>query len=831
MKIKISSISVVLVLVISMMVGVDLGFEVVPRASGTTIYVDDDGGADYTSIQDALDHANDGDTIYVYSGTYYENLRVEKRVTLIGQGRTSTTIEGESNTYVIFVLIDNVQISGFKIMGNDGYGYAGVKSSKDHITVTNCEFTNNGRGIHLWVSSFHTVKDNICRNNLRDGIYIHGCDNVTIEDNQCSQNGENGILVHGYSDHIIKNNICNENDRDGIMFHGILNSVVENNQCNNNVEAGIHGLGRNNITVIDNICNNNDDYGIFLHGAFNTTIKNNQCNHNDYRGIRLFGGEFALVTSNICNYNYMGITISGVKYCTITQNTCNFNREGVEVHWDDNYTIVNNNLNSNYWGINIYFMSNGVIENNMINHNSGVGIRMWVCSDVRIRNNSCDNNNYGLSIYNYADWNVVTNNSFNSNQLGLYMYRSSNNTFLKNDISNNDHGINMWYFSKNNIFSNNTISYNQLIGIAIDHWWRPDSINSSKHNLFYHNNIINNAEQTNSSNPSGNHWHHPILLEGNYWSDYTGLDDGSGMGKHAIAGDGIGDTEIAHPGLGFDFYPFIYSNGWDDSQNFPPTADAGADQTVHIWEPVYFDGSNSYDPNGDNLTYEWDFGDGSPHGFGINVTHVYNTTGVYNVTLKVTDEGGLSDTDFCIITVLYPPSVPPALYSIELCEGWNLISFPTIQSTSDIPILFDSISGDYGAVQWYDAGDPADPWKHHVIGKEFGNDLQDVHDTMGMWVHVTKPGGTLLLFNGFQPASTPMIPLIKGWNLVGYPFMENHTRALGLNNLQFGSDVDAIQWFDSSTKIWHFLEEGENFVIGRGYWMHATTDCVWEVPS
>ena len=39
-------------------------------ADGTTIYVDDDGGADYTTIQAAIDAANSGDTVYVYSGIY-----------------------------------------------------------------------------------------------------------------------------------------------------------------------------------------------------------------------------------------------------------------------------------------------------------------------------------------------------------------------------------------------------------------------------------------------------------------------------------------------------------------------------------------------------------------------------------------------------------------------------------------------------------------------------------------------------------------------------------------------------------------------------------------
>jgi len=47
------------------------------------------------------------------------------------------------------------------------------------------------------------------------------------------------------------------------------------------------------------------------------------------------------------------------------------------------------------------------------------------------------------------------------------------------------------------------------------------------------------------------------LLEGNYWSDYSGADDGSGSGKHATSGDNIGDTEIPHPGTNYDNYPLM----------------------------------------------------------------------------------------------------------------------------------------------------------------------------------------------------------------------------------------------------------------------------------
>jgi PKD repeat protein len=55
--------------------------------------------------------------------------------------------------------------------------------------------------------------------------------------------------------------------------------------------------------------------------------------------------------------------------------------------------------------------------------------------------------------------------------------------------------------------------------------------------------------------------------------------------------------------------------------------------------------------SGQDLTYEWDFDDGS-HGSGVKPTHTYSSSGIYNVTLTVTDTEGASDSDNCVITVL-----------------------------------------------------------------------------------------------------------------------------------------------------------------------------------
>jgi hypothetical protein len=165
-------------------------------------------------------------------------------------------------------------------------------------------------------------------------------------------------------------------------------------------------------------------------------------------------------------------------------------------------------------------------------------------------------------------------------------------------------------------------------------------------------------------------------------------------------------------------------------------------------------------------------------------------------------------------------------YSI-LKPGWNLISIPLIQEEQNLTRVLGSIDGSYNAVQWYDNDDL---WKHQKINKSFGNDLSELNETKGFWIHITQPGDTIFLYNGTVPAANQTIPLYKGWNQVGYPSLSSYNRTLGLNNLTFGLDVDAIWWFDSVAKNWHFLGPDDLFVPGRGYWVHSLSEVEWEVP-
>jgi len=90
-----------------------------------------------------------------------------------------------------------------------------------------------------------------------------------------------------------------------------------------------------------------------------------------------------------------------------------------------------------------------------------------------------------------------------------------------------------------------------------------------------------------------------------------------------------------------------YSGG---STNIEPIADAGGPYTGTIDTPVAFDGAGSIDPDGAIVSYDWNFGD-STTGDGLISSHVYTIRGTYTVSLTVTDNKGLTDSDTAMVTI------------------------------------------------------------------------------------------------------------------------------------------------------------------------------------
>ena len=177
--------------------GFILAFLVLPsitcsvKANPKTIVVPND----YPTIQSAIDAAQDGAVIYVKSGVYHENLKVNKSISLIGENRDSTVIDGNSSEGYrapIRITSDNVTVSGFTLRDSwDGIQLWEVSG----CNVSGNRMINNHYGIMLGSVSGNSLIGNIINSvELGYGIYLLDGSNNVIEGNWITSSAE-GIAV------------------------------------------------------------------------------------------------------------------------------------------------------------------------------------------------------------------------------------------------------------------------------------------------------------------------------------------------------------------------------------------------------------------------------------------------------------------------------------------------------------------------------------------------------------------------------------------------------------------------------------------------------------
>jgi len=190
------------------------------------IYVDINGGKDFAHIQDAIAAANSGDTIFIYGGIYYENIIIDKRVTILGEGRDTVIIDGGGSGNAIIVRIDGVEISEVCIK-NSGTSSAGILlDTANSITISHCKIDGGYYGVILSSASYNTLRENIISNSDNIGIIIdaYSHDNLFYHNNFLN-NGvhafDNGYSNIWYNAKLQEGNYWDDyqgsdNDKDGI---------------------------------------------------------------------------------------------------------------------------------------------------------------------------------------------------------------------------------------------------------------------------------------------------------------------------------------------------------------------------------------------------------------------------------------------------------------------------------------------------------------------------------------------------------------------------------------------------------------------------------------
>jgi peptide/nickel transport system substrate-binding protein len=382
--------------------------------------VDDDGPADFSTIQEAIDAASVGDTVFVRNGTYYENVVVNKTVSVIGEDNWTTIIDGGKNGVVVSLEANNSNISGFTIQNSGSSDYdcgASVHSSANNLSNNIVRNNNNGilinpdsndnimtdnsvseselYGIHLWRSNNSILNGNIVTNGL-DGIIIEFCSNTTLRNNTISDNVWN-FGVGGEDLPYFIQDIDTSNKVEGKPIQYLINK--ENIVIDSTWDIGYLCLvNSTNVTVKDLALNTPSWHGIQFAYTKNSRIENVTISETSYAIDFVYSFNNSVVNSKISNRN--GIMLWKSNDNIIIGNNISRNDFAVLLFYSSNNTIMNNNINNNWRGIFLYSSNNRMYHNNFIDN--GVQIFTEENAYVNIWDNGCEGNYW--SDYNGTDF-------------------------------------------------------------------------------------------------------------------------------------------------------------------------------------------------------------------------------------------------------------------------------------------------------------------------------------------------------------------------------------------------------------------------------------------
>jgi parallel beta-helix repeat protein len=313
--------------------------------------VDDDGPADFHTVQEAINAAAQGDIIFVKAGTYYENVVVNKTISLIGEDKDATIIDGSRGITcsitacggtVMTIISNKVIVHGFTIKGGEPNTGAGIDLRYvKYCNITDNEIFDNGNGINLFSSSHNFVCNNLIIQN-RFGILVSNSSSDSINENVITSNGVGIDLYDNSNDNNVSNNDIRNNSDGVVILIGCLNNSIIRNIVFNNSRSGILvDASDYNDICFNNIQGNSwgEIYpggtslfsGIYIGYSSHIKIFGNNITNNKWCGIYIYSNFNKIYHNNFLNNTIQCHVASGGGY-------------GYYNVWDDGYPS-----GGNYW--------------------------------------------------------------------------------------------------------------------------------------------------------------------------------------------------------------------------------------------------------------------------------------------------------------------------------------------------------------------------------------------------------------------------------------------------------------------------------------------------
>ncbi|WP_440955736.1 right-handed parallel beta-helix repeat-containing protein [Methanosarcina sp. Mfa9] len=332
-----------------------------------------------------MDAAKDGDTIIVYSGTYTENIDVNKELTIISQsGKPEDTVVKAPGGYgkIFNITANNVTINGFKVEdGDQGIILDGVQYNNISNNKISCM-----HGIVLGSSSNNTLHNNNC--GYLNSIHLNYSNYNLLSNNSFSAMEFCFFMEHSNNNILIGNSIGGE--------HPFLLEYSCNNKMSNNSIGGFDGAS--------------------LFYSSNNTMSNNSISGGD-AGISVSFSNNTTMSNNYVSGDW-GIWMRSSSYCMMSNNI-------VSTRGGDGFVLGNSN--------------NNILKDNTV-------IEEWVSGDrshsfyLGSSNNNILTGNIARRTKLDEGWGNIHLNNSNSNLIYNNYFNSTNNVY--------DDGYNIWNITK-----------------------------------------------------------------------------------------------------------------------------------------------------------------------------------------------------------------------------------------------------------------------------------------------------------------------------------------------------------------------------------------------
>jgi parallel beta-helix repeat protein len=564
-----------------------------------TYIVDDSGFANYATIQEAVIAASDGDTIYLKPGIYKEEVVLNKSLTILplnGENDPIIVDGGGDLETGITIASDGCSLQG--LMVRDYLGPAiYVQSNGNLINENMIEKANPGLLVRS--SSDNTIAGNMIKDsqgaiaiwensryNQIENNRIEGCI-VSILVSEASQNrisanqikgGDIGLgLSNSTRNSILDNSI--EGSANGLF----VRDCIEDDLNNNSIFGSEYGMRMENLsfgTVNGNKIARSRN-GIYFANCIKNNVSENSLNEIADTALQAALSNENKFTSNLISDSSMGIILVDDSLNSLSQNRLlnvsrclyvessdrvgfdnsidesnvadsaplvylfNRSREMIEgremahltLAYCENLTIKNSSITKD--ALFLYASRNNSIIGNNIS--SCYGMRLWGCNGNEISGNRLLENKFsGMFLYDSNSNEISGNNASLNSQMGISLLSCSGNTIRDNEvIANLASGI--WLnLSDENLIRQNNISSN-AVGLTVM---------TSIGNRIYHNNFLNNQEQSEDIGGS-NSWDQGNMTGGNFWNDHVAKGNPSEKWPRMIKGGKMSDS-----------YPFQDESGW-----------------------------------------------------------------------------------------------------------------------------------------------------------------------------------------------------------------------------------------------------------------------------